>query len=67
MKADSKAEHLVNIFGKELALLCVDELITCDINWNTYLNEKLGTNRGYDSSYWQEVKTKIKKHEATDE
>jgi hypothetical protein len=55
--AKQKAAELIQIFGKELALIAVDEIITAIENVFTKSVAKL--NSTY--RYYQEVKTEIEK------
>ncbi len=55
MTAEEKAEYLKKKFGA-IASDVVDEIITTELQFVSYINEKYESDFIYDSVYWQEVK-----------
>ena len=58
MKAKEKAKELVGIFGKELALKCVDEIVKDRKHLEEEYDEDFFGSYGVEE-YWQEVKQEI--------
>ena len=65
MKEEEKAKELIEKFGKELALICCDEIIRVCPYISKEDADTLQQIRANDSqfmSYWQAVKEAIKKY-----
>lgn len=61
MSADEKAKGLITTFGRELALLVIDEIITAELQLILFINKQFGEiERTYNSIYWQQVKEAIR-------
>jgi chloramphenicol O-acetyltransferase len=58
MNAIEKATHLYNIFGKELAIKCVEEILDSMPDYNIYKEDGSDFANAY-TYYWKQVKRHI--------
>lgn len=57
MTHEEKAADLLKKFHTpEIASMVVDEIITSEIQFTSFIAQKLNTEYEYDSNYWQQVK-----------
>jgi hypothetical protein len=63
MTTSEKAINLVNTFGKELAIKCVDEILeSMPTEYNVWKDDGSNFINGY-NYYWKQVKYKIENND----